>query len=74
MIIGLIGILLIIFTGIGAILWVNYDYNNTLKEIERDHAERIVNIIETGLDKIKEAYEGEDETSPFFFAYFTLSI
>ena len=60
MIIGLIGILIIIFTGIGSILWVNYDYNNTLKEIEHDHAERICNIIETGLDKIKETYEGEE--------------
>lgn len=60
MIIGLIGILLIIFTGIGSILWVNYDYSNTLKEVEHDHAERICSIIENGLDKIKDIYEGED--------------
>ena len=58
--IGIILLLVFIFTGIGSILWVNYDYNNTLKEIERDHAERIVNIIETGLDKMKEIYEGEE--------------
>jgi len=68
--IGIILLLVFIFTGIGSILWVNYDYNNTLKEIERDHAERIVNIIETGLDRIKDIYEGEEWTTPFFFRNF----
>ena len=54
MIIGLILLLFFIFLSIGAILWINYDYKNTIKEIEQNHAKRVINIIENGLDKIKE--------------------
>lgn len=49
-----------IFTAVGAILFVIYDYNNTVKEIEQEHARRICSIIENGLDKMKDIYEGED--------------
>lgn len=49
----LILLLLFLFTCIGAILWVCYDHSNTVNEIEKIHKERIREIIETGLDKIK---------------------
>lgn len=57
MIISLILLLVFIFIAIGSILWVNYDYNKTVNEIEEIHAKRIAKIIENGLDKIKKDIE-----------------
>lgn len=60
MIITLLLILIVIFIGIGAILWVEYSYNKDIEEIEYEHNERLKEILETGLKNLEKIHKGEE--------------
>lgn len=67
MIITLLLILIFMFIGIGAILWVEYSYNKDMEEIDNDHYERLKEILETGLKDLEKIHKGEEWTTPYLF-------
>lgn len=60
MIITLLLILIFMFIGIGAILWVEYSYNKDMEEIDNEHYERLKEILETGLKDLEKIHKGEE--------------
>ena len=61
MIITLLLILIFIFIGIGGILWVEYEYSKDMEEIEKEHNERLKEILETGLKNLEEICKEKEE-------------
>lgn len=62
MIITLLLILIfILFIGIGGILWVEYEYSKDMEEIEKEHNERLKEILETGLKNLEEICKEKEE-------------
>ena len=59
MIITLLLILIFICIGIGALLWVEYSYNKDMEEIDKEHNERLKEILETGLKNLEKIHKGE---------------
>lgn len=69
MIITLLLILIFMFIGIGAILWVEYSFNKDMEEIDKDHYERLKEILETGLKDLEKIHKGEEWTTPYLFSH-----
>ena len=61
MIITLLLILMFIFIGIGGILWVEYEYSKDMEEIDKEHNERLKEILETGLKNLEEICKEKEE-------------
>ena len=61
MIITLLLILVFIFIGIGGILWVEYEYSKDMEEIDKEHNERLKEILETGLKNLEEICKEKEE-------------
>ena len=53
-------ILIVIFIGIGGILWIEYEYSKDMEEIDKEHSERLKEILETGLKDLEKIYKGEE--------------